>query len=113
MMSQVELTQLQWAGKNLKKLGTIAVRTEEIVARAETSRYSVLYLRSGEKLLVQEALEEIEQRSQLSETHRELVKRFKRDMRECKAMGMSVNEAFAALWEPIAVELRCGEDEQS
>jgi hypothetical protein len=112
-MSQVELTQLQWAGQNLKRIGPVTVETAEIVASAETDHYSVLYLRAGDKVLVKEGLDEIERLSQMKEAHREVVKRFKREIRECKAMGMSVDEAFAALWEELSTELRFDEGEQS
>jgi hypothetical protein len=112
-MSQVEVTQLRWAGANLRRVGHVTVETEEIVAQLETDRYAVLYLRSGEKMLVQEALEEIERLSALTQTQREVIKRFKREMRECKAIGMSVDQAFAALWEEISTRVKLSESEQA
>src|ERR1041385_7097879 len=59
-MAQVELTQLLWAGENLRGAGKTMVEMEDVVARAETDRYSVLYLRSGRKLFIEERLEEID-----------------------------------------------------
>ena len=113
MTSQVEVTQLQWAGQNLKRLGSVVVDANDIVARAETDSYSVLYLRSGEKLLVQEPLDEIERLALLTETQRQVMKRFKREIRECKASGMSIDQAFAALWEEISSKVKLSEGEQA
>ena len=111
-MSQVELTQLRWAGKNLKQVGTVIVQSDDIVARLESKHHSVLYLGSGEKILVQESLDEIDRLTAVPQTQRELLKRFKRDIRECKAMGMSVDQAFAALWEEISTRAKLSEEEQ-
>ena len=113
MMSQVELTQLQWAGSNLRRIGTITVETADIVARADLDRYSVLYLRSGQKVFVKEPVQEIERMAALTEAQRETIKRFKRDIRECKAMGISVDQAFAGLWEEIASRGEGSEAEQA
>jgi len=112
-MSQVEVTRLQWAGKNLKVLGPIVIQPDEIVAQAETDSHTVLYLRSGEKLLVQEPLEEIERLTLLTETQRQVLKRFKREMRDCKASGVPVSQAFAGLWEEISTEVKLSEGEQA
>lgn len=107
------MTELRWAGKNLRRVGPFPLDTDEVLARAETDSYSVLYLRSGEKLLVQEGLQEIERLAHFNETQREVVKRFKREMRECKSMGMSVEQAFAGLWEEIATRVKLSEGEQA
>src|SRR4051812_28997709 len=112
-MSHVELTQLQWAGRNLKRVGSVTIETQDIVARAQTDRYSVLYVSSGEKILVHETLEEIERLSLFNQTQKEVVKRFKRDMRECKATGMPVDQAFAAVWEEAAIHVKLPESEQA
>ena len=56
-MSRLELTQLHWAGLNLRQVGPVVVESDDIIARASTNRHSVLYLRSGEKVLVLESLE--------------------------------------------------------
>ena len=112
-MSEVELTQLEWAGHNLRRLGTRSFETAEIVARADTNHYSVLYLRSGEKVLVRETLAEIERMSMVSATQRDAIKRFKRQMRECKGSGMPVDQAFAVLWEELGTQLKLDEQEQA
>jgi hypothetical protein len=111
MSCRLEMTQLQWAGKNLRRTGSICIDVDEIVARAETDHYSVLYLRSGEKVLVRESLAEIERLQHLTDTQREVLKRFKREMRECKAIGMSIDQSFAALWEEIATEVDLSVDD--
>ena len=112
-MSQVELTQLQWAGQNLRKAGPFTIQTEEVVAQAETGHYCVLYLRSGEKVMVRESLAEIERLSVLSQTQRDIEKRFKREMRQCKTMGVPVDEAFSALWEDVSSGVKLPEAEQA
>ena len=113
MMSQVEVTQIQRAGASLRRVGPVTIDTDQIVARMELEQYAVLYLRSGEKLLVKEPLEEIERLRALTQTQRDVMKRFKREIRECKAIGMSVENAFAALWEEISIRARLSEGEQA
>jgi hypothetical protein len=111
MRCRLELTQLCWAGKNLRRVGPILIETEQIVAQAETAHYSVLYLRCGNKVLVREGLGEINRLQHLTDTARTVLKRFKRDIRECKTMGMSIDQSFAALWEEIATEVELPEQE--
>ncbi len=111
MTCRLEMTQLHWAGQNLRRAGPVVIDAEQIVARAETDHYSVLYLRSGDKVLVRESLEEIERLELLTDTQREVLKRFKRDIRECKAMGMSVDQSFAALWEEISAEAQLPDEQ--
>src|SRR5690349_6088640 len=113
MTSRLEMTRLQWAGKNLRRTGPVQIDLQDVVARVQSDHYSVLYLRSGEKILVRESLEEIERLRHLTETQREVLKRFKRDIRECKAMGMSVENSFAALWEEVATQVQLPEEELS
>lgn len=112
-MSQIKVTKVRREGDCAVEMDRLSLDTEEVVARAATDRYSVLYLRSGEKLFVKEALEEIERMSLFTETQREIVKRFKREIRECKAVGMSVDQAFAGLWEEVAAEAALSESDQA
>ena len=101
-MGVLQLIQLERAGHNLRRLGPITIDPEAIVARAETDLYSVLYLRSGQKLIVQETLDEIDEAGLTAQRRRELTKRFKRELRECKAMRVPVDQAFAALWDDLS-----------
>ncbi len=112
-MSQVEVTKLQRAGTGLKQAGKVAIQTRDIVAQAETGDCSVLYLRSGEKLLVQEGLDQIERQKHASETQHEIVKLFKRRMRICKGQSMPVDEAFGAVWQETSAELKLDHEEQA
>jgi hypothetical protein len=111
-MSRIELTQVQRAGHNLRGVGPIVIDTREIVARAQASSYAALYLRAGGKVFVRESLEEIDSMVRLTATERTLVKRFKRSLRECKAMGVPVDQAFAALWEEVAAEANLSDTQQ-
>ena len=86
-MSQLELTQARGPGSQARHGDRLAIETDQIVARAETGRCSVLYLGSGEKVFVQEGLAEIERRIRCARTRAKVAKRFKREMRERKAWG--------------------------
>lgn len=103
-MSCIELTQVERAGANLRQVGPIVIDTRQIVARAQTPGYTALYLHPERKVFVKETLEEIEGLIQFTGTQRVLVKRFKRSIRESKAMGVPVDQAFAALWEEVVAE---------
>lgn len=111
-MSRIELTQVQRAGHNLRRIGSFVLDTREIVAHAQGPGYAVLYLRAGGKVFVQESLEEIDGMIRLTATERATVKRFKRSLRECKAMGVPVDQAFAALWEEVAAEANLSDSQQ-
>ncbi|MHC1768425.1 MAG: hypothetical protein AB9869_29815 [Verrucomicrobiia bacterium] len=103
-MSCIEVTQVERAGSKLRRVGLIAVDPRQIVARAQTPDYTALYLRPQRKVFVHETLEEIEGLIRHMGTQRILIKRFKRSIRESKAMGIPVDQAFAALWEEIVAE---------
>lgn len=103
-MSCIELTQVERAGSNLRQVGLIVIDPQQIVARAQTPGYTALYLRPERKVFVEETLEEIEGLIRIMGTQRTLAKRFKRSIRESKAMGIPVDQAFAALWEEIVAE---------
>lgn len=103
-MSCIELTQVERAGSKLRQVGPLVIDPRQIVARVQTPVYTALYLRPERKLFVEETLEEIEGLIRLMGTQRTLAKRFKRSIRESKAMGIPVDQAFAALWEEIVAE---------
>jgi len=89
----------------------VLVELDQVAAQAQTERYAVLYLRSGEKLLVEESLAEIQDAARFTELQRELRKRFKREIRDHKNAGISIDQAFAALWEEISAEVTLPESE--
>jgi hypothetical protein len=82
-------------------MGPISVNSDEVAALAQTARYSVLYLRSGVKVLVEEPVAEIDRLRISAQRRRDITKRFKREMRECKAIRMPVDRAFAMAWEAL------------
>lgn len=110
-MCRVELTRLEWVGEDRRCASRVSVDLESVAAQAQTADCSVLYLRSGEKLFVQETLEEIERLRSLKQVHAELSKRCKREIRKRRSAGLSTNEAFACAWEEISAGAKLSEDE--
>lgn len=110
-MSQVEMTRVRRTRDGIRKAGTVRIDPQQILARAATDDYSVLYLSTGEKILVRERIEEVDRLKVAVEIEREVIKRFKREIRSCKAMGMRVDFAFATLWEEIVARGELSEDE--
>jgi hypothetical protein len=110
-MCRVELTRLKWLGQDWRCATRVRVDLEAVAAQAQTAECSVLYLRSGEKLFIQETLEEIERLRSLKQVHSELSKRCKREIRKRRSAGLSTNQAFASAWEEVSAEAKMSEDE--
>ena len=110
-MRRAELTRLKAVGHDRCHASRVLVDLESVAAQAQSSHGSVLYLRSGEKLFVQETLEEIERLRSVRFGHAELIKRCKREIRKRRAAGLSTDQAFASAWEEVSAGANVSEDE--